>query len=96
MHVGGRGGAYMQVEMKDVESGQKRNERLSTDDRVERPFIDRRTMTYSYQDGANYVFMDNETYEQITLGGRLSRGPVGLPAAEHGSRDQLPQRASDQ
>jgi elongation factor P len=74
VHVGGRGGAYMQVEMKDVETGQKRNERLSTDDRVERPFIDRRTMTFSYQDGANYVFMDNETYEQITLGADFLEG----------------------
>jgi elongation factor P len=68
VHVGGRGGAYMQIEIKDIESGQKRNERLSTDDKIERPFIDRRTMTYSYHDGANWVFMDNETYEQLTLG----------------------------
>jgi elongation factor P len=74
VHVGGRGGAYMQVEMKDVETGQKRNERLSTDDRVERPFIDRRTMTYSYQDDANYIFMDNETYEQLSLGADFLEG----------------------
>jgi elongation factor P len=74
VHVGGRGGAYMQIEIKDVESGQKRNERLSTDERVERPFIDRRTMTYSYQDGTNYVFMDNETYEQLSLGADFLEG----------------------
>jgi elongation factor P len=67
VHVGGRGGAYMQLELKDVETGQKRNERLSTDEKVERPFIDRRKMTYSYQDGDSYVFMDNETYEPLTL-----------------------------
>ena len=34
VHVGGRGGAYMQIEIKDIETGQKRNERLSTDDRA--------------------------------------------------------------
>jgi elongation factor P len=67
VHVGGRGGAYMQIEIKDIESGQKRNERLSTDDKVERPYIDRRPMTYSYPDGTGYVFMDNENYEQLTL-----------------------------
>jgi elongation factor P len=74
VHVGGRGGAYMQIEIKDVETGQKRNERLSTDDRVERPFIDRRRMTYSYQDGANFVFMDNETYEQLNLDAEFLEG----------------------
>jgi elongation factor P len=77
VHVGGRGGAYMQIEIKDIESGQKRNERLSTDEKVERPFIDRRTMTYSYHDGANWVFMDNETYEQLTLGEDFLEGQTG-------------------
>ena len=36
VHVGGRGGAYMQIEIKDIQSGQKRNERLSTDEKIER------------------------------------------------------------
>jgi len=60
VHVGGRGGAYMQVEMKDIETDQKRNERIATDEKIERPFIDRRTMTYSYQDGASFVFMETK------------------------------------
>ena len=77
VHVGGRGGAYMQIEIKDIETGQKRNERLSTDDRVERPFIDRRAMTYSYQDGDAYVFMDNETYEQLSLSAEFLEGQTG-------------------
>jgi elongation factor P len=67
VHVGGRGGAYMQVEMKDIESGQKRNERIATDEKLERPYIDKRRMVFSYQDGDSYVFMDNETYEQLSL-----------------------------
>jgi elongation factor P len=84
VHVGGRGGAYMQVEMKDIESGQKRNERLSTDEKIERPYIDRRTMTYSYQDGSTYVFMDNETYEQLSLSAEFLEGQAGflLPNTE--------------
>jgi elongation factor P len=84
VHVGGRGGAYMQVEMKDIESGQKRNERLSTDEKIERPFIDRRTMTYSYQDGTSFVFMDNETYEQLSLSAEFLEGQSGflLPNTE--------------
>ena len=84
VHVGGRGGAYMQIEIKDIESGQKRNERLSTDEKIERPFIDRRRMTYSYHDGSNWVFMDNETYEQLTLGEDFLEGQTGylLPNAD--------------
>jgi elongation factor P len=77
VHVGGRGGAYMQIEIKDIESGQKRNERLSTDEKLERPYIDKRTMTYSYQDGDSFVFMDNETYEQLPLAADYLEGQAG-------------------
>jgi elongation factor P len=84
VHVGGRGGAYMQIEIKDIESGQKRNERLSTDEKVERPYIEVRKMTYSYQDGDAYVFMDNDTYEQLTLPADFLEGQAGflLPNCE--------------
>lgn len=84
VHVGGRGGAYMQLEMKDIESGQKRNERLSTDERVERPYIDKRDMVFSYQEGGSYVFMDNETYEQLSLSADYLEGQAGylLPNTE--------------
>src|SRR5688500_12058792 len=84
VHVGGRGGAYMQVEMKDIESGQKRNERIATDEKLERPYIDRRKMVFSYQDGDSYVFMDNETYEQLTLSAEYLEGQSGylLPNME--------------
>ena len=67
VHVGGRGGAYMQVEMKDIEAGTKKNERIRTDDKVERAFVESRPMVFSYQEGDDYVFMDGETYEQTTL-----------------------------
>jgi elongation factor P len=36
VHVGGRGGAFMQVEMKDIESGTKNNQRFRTDEKIER------------------------------------------------------------
>jgi len=77
VHVGGRGGAYMQIEIKDIQSGQKRNERLSTDEKIERPSIDQRQMTYSYQDGDSYIFMDNENYEQLTLSAEFLEGQSG-------------------
>lgn len=67
VHVGGRGGAYMQVEAKDLETGAKNNMRLRTDEKVERPFVEQRKMRYLYPDGEERVLMDEENYEQLTL-----------------------------
>ena len=77
VHVGGRGGAFMQVEMKDIESGTKRNERIRTEDKIERAYVEQRAMQYLYNDGANYVFMDQETFEQLTLPDELLEGQSG-------------------
>ena len=77
VHVGGRGGAFMQVEMKDIESGTKRNERIRTEDKIERAYVEQRAMQYLYSDGAHYVFMDQETFEQLTLPGELLEGQSG-------------------
>ena len=74
VHVGGRGGAYMQMEVKDVESGAKNNMRLRTDEKVERPFVEQRKMRYLYADGDGHVFMDEDNYEQATLRAELFDG----------------------
>ncbi|HMK14373.1 MAG TPA: elongation factor P [Burkholderiales bacterium] len=76
VHVGGRGGAFMQVEMKDVESGTKLNQRFRTDDKVERAFVDNREMEYLYNDGGSLVFMDKENYEQLSLSADFLEGQV--------------------
>jgi len=77
VHVGGRGGAFMQVEMKDIESGTKKNERIRTEDKVERAFVDQREMQYLYHDGDNYIFMDKESFEQLTLPSEFLEGQAG-------------------
>ncbi len=84
VHVGGRGGAFMQVEMKDIESGTKRNERIRTEDKIERAFVDQRDMQYLYSDGSSYVFMDKENFEQLTLPSDFLEGQAGylLPNAD--------------
>ena len=76
VHVGGRGGAYMQVEMKDIEAGTKVNQRFRTDEKVERAFVEARDMEYLYNDGSGYIFMDKETFEQLTLSADLLEGQV--------------------
>lgn len=63
----GKGGAYAQVEMKDVISGNKVNERFRSDESVERVVLEQKECTFSYLDGDLYMFMDNENYEQIPL-----------------------------
>ncbi|MGI9337666.1 MAG: elongation factor P [Gammaproteobacteria bacterium] len=67
VHVGGRGGAYMQVEAKDLETGAKNGMRLRTDEKIERPFVEQRKMRYLYPEGGERVLMDEENYEQLTL-----------------------------
>src|SRR5262245_65407293 len=78
VHVGGRGGAFMQVEMKDIESGTKRNERIRTEDKIERAHVDQRGMQFLYSDGSGYVFMDQESFEQRTLPADFLEGQAGF------------------
>ncbi len=63
----GKGGAFIAVEMRDVMTGVKTNERWRTADTVERLMVDEREYTYLFADDDNLTFMDAETFEQITL-----------------------------
>lgn len=63
----GKGGAFIQVEMRDLKSGNKTNERWRTADTVERLMTEEKEYTYSYTDGDNLVLMDPETYEQTHI-----------------------------
>jgi elongation factor P len=60
----GKGGAFIQVEMRDLKTGNKTNERWRTADTVERLQTDNKQYNYSYTDGDNMVLMDPETFEQ--------------------------------
>jgi elongation factor P len=63
----GKGGAFIQVEMRDVASGVKTNVRWRTQDTVEKLSVDEREYSYLYAEGDLLTFMDSETYEQTTL-----------------------------
>ena len=63
----GKGGAYLQVELKDLQSGTKMNERFRSSETVERATLEQRDYQYLYTDGDTYTFMDTNTYEQIDL-----------------------------
>jgi elongation factor P len=63
----GKGGAFAQIEMKDVVSGTKLNERFRATESVERARLEQHKMQYLYDDGESLIFMDNATYEQTSL-----------------------------
>ena len=63
----GKGGAFMQVEMKNLIDGRKTNVRFRSADTVERVRLDTKDFQFLYIDGDSLVFMDQENYEQINL-----------------------------
>jgi elongation factor P len=63
----GKGGAFIQVEMRDLKTGNKTNERWRTADTVERLMTEEKEYAYSYTDGDNLVLMDPETFEQAHI-----------------------------
>ena len=67
----GKGGAFMQVEMKGLLEPTKINERFRSADTVEKVSLDDIPYTFLYQEGDFYVFMDPQTYEQLTLSKNL-------------------------
>jgi len=63
----GKGGAFVQCELKDIVNGTKLNERFRSTDKVEKPHVEPRKMQYLYADGEQHIFMDTETFDQLTL-----------------------------
>ncbi len=63
----GKGGAFNQVELKNLIDGRKLNERFRASETVTRVRLDQKTHTYLYADGDMLVFMNSENYEQINL-----------------------------
>jgi elongation factor P len=63
----GKGGALAQVELKNLRSGTKLNERFRSADKVERVRLEQKDQQFLYQQDDMLVFMDAETFEQIEL-----------------------------
>jgi elongation factor P len=60
--------AILQLKLKNLKTGSITINRVRPQDKVEQAYLDKREMQYLYQDGDGYVFMDTETFDQITLG----------------------------
>jgi len=63
----GKGGAFNQVEMKNIKTNSKLNERFRASEEVERVRVDEEAYQYLYQQDEKLIFMNATTYEQIEL-----------------------------
>ena len=72
----GKGASVIQVEMRDIRSGNKDNVRFRTQETVERVRLDQTDYQYLFNDGETYTFMNMENYEQIPVSAEI----VGEPA----------------
>ena len=66
----GKGPAFVRTKLKNVLSGKVVDKTFNAGTKVETANVDKRNMTYLYQDGADYVFMDGDTFDQIHVPGQ--------------------------
>lgn len=63
----GKGGAFVRTKLKNVRSGAVIERTYRADEKLEQAIIDKRDMQFLYRDGADYVFMDTVSYDQIQV-----------------------------
>src|SRR3984893_3059716 len=63
----GRGGAIVRLKLRNLRSGAIFDHTCDSGDKFKRLYLDRSTVTYQYQDGDQYHFMDTSTYDDIVL-----------------------------
>ncbi|AYF92597.1 elongation factor P [Apilactobacillus bombintestini] len=65
----GKGGAFVRTKLKNLRTGAVQDKTFRSGAKMEQAQIDTRTMQYLYSDGSGYVFMDMDTYEQLSVPG---------------------------
>ena len=63
----GKGTPTTQIDMRRLSDGVKTSQRYKTTEQVERAYVEDREHTYLYQDGEDYIFMNPESYDQLTV-----------------------------
>src|ERR1700710_945400 len=63
----GKGGAFVRTTLKNVLSGKVVDRTFNAGLKIETANVDKRSMTYLYADGTDYVFMDGDTFEQMSI-----------------------------
>ena len=77
----GKGGAFVRTKLKDIQTGKIINETFNAGARIEIIRVEVKPMQYLYNDGDFFIFMDNKTYDQITVSeSTINRGKDFLVA----------------
>jgi len=63
----GKGGAFVRTKLRNVRTGAVIERTYRADEKLEQAIIDKREMQFLYRDGADYVFMDQVTYDQMNV-----------------------------
>jgi elongation factor P len=66
-HKPGKGGAVVRTKLRNVASGAVVERTFRADEKVDQAVVDKREMSYLYHDGTHYVFMDSQTYDQLSV-----------------------------
>ena len=74
----GKGGAFVRTKMRNVMSGKVVDKTYNAGTKIETATVDRRDYQYLYQDGEDYVFMNLEDYDQITVSGETVGDAAGF------------------
>lgn len=64
----GRGGATVRTKVKSLRTGAVIERTFKSDEKIKQPDFEEKQMQYLYKDGEKFIFMDNESYEQIEIG----------------------------
>ena len=75
----GKGGAFVRTKLKNYRTGAVIDRTFRADEKVPLAVIDKREMQFLYREGDDYVFMDNETYDQLHVAARPRRRRRQLP-----------------
>ena len=63
----GKGAAFVRTKLKNVMTGKVVDRTFNAGVKVETANVDKRDMTYLYNDGSGFIFMDKDTYDQVSL-----------------------------
>ena len=84
----GKGGAYLQVELKELRDGTKLNERFRSSEKVERISLEQKEFQFLFADETLFTFMDPVSYEQIVIDGDMI-GENMIPFLQDGMTVQI-------
>jgi elongation factor P len=73
---------FVRIKMRNIRNGTLSDQKLRSEDSVERATLDERQMQYLYQDGTDYYFMDTTTFEQVHISSEALGDSVNFLKAE--------------